>query len=156
MAKAHSEFHRSSIFHLYSVPLCLGAYETMSRFIQIIGQISRLRCASLEMPTKWIPAWLRPVLARPRRDRRSASGLRRATPRRAPRRSHKPSILPSLTTIYNLFMQNEPNLVRRRRIANSVLTMDYENKSDWTLSENEPNSKPNNPISNAWISLSEQ
>ncbi len=40
-------------------------------------------------------------------------------------------------------MQNEPNLVRRRRIANSVLTREYEEKSDWTLSENEPNSKPN-------------
>ncbi len=113
----------------------------VSRFIQIIGQISRLPrstalrakgCASLEMTTKWIPAWLR----------RSASGLRRATPRRAPRRASKPPILPSLTTIYNLFMQNEPNLVRRRRIANSVCTMDYEEKSDWTLGENEPNSKP--------------
>ncbi len=40
-------------------------------------------------------------------------------------------------------MQNKPNLVRRRRIANSVCTMDYEEKSDWTLGENEPNSKPN-------------
>jgi len=28
----------------------------VSRFIQIIGQISRLRCASLEMTTKWISA----------------------------------------------------------------------------------------------------
>jgi hypothetical protein len=28
----------------------------VSRFIQINGQISRLRCASLEMTTKWIPA----------------------------------------------------------------------------------------------------
>jgi len=31
---------------------------------------------------------------------------------------HKLPILPTLPTIYNLFMQNKPNLVRRRRIAN--------------------------------------
>jgi hypothetical protein len=45
-------------------------------------------------------------------------------------------------------MQNKPNLVRRRRIANDVsffYTMDYENKSDWTLGENKPNSKPIKP-----------
>jgi len=40
-------------------------------------------------------------------------------------------------------MQNEPNLVRRRRIANSVLTKDYEEKCGKDLWENEPNSKPN-------------
>ncbi len=39
----------------------------------------------------------------------------------------------------DLFMQNKPNLVRRRRIANSVCTTDYENKSNWTLGENKPN-----------------
>ncbi len=27
--------------------------------------------------------------------------------------------------------------------VNKVLTKDYENKSDWTPGENEPNSKPN-------------
>ncbi len=57
----------------------------------------------------------------------------------------KPPILPSLTTIYNLFMQNEPNLVRRRRIANSLLTKDYEEKCGKDLWKNEPNSKPNKP-----------
>ncbi len=57
-------------------------------------------CASLEMTTKWIPAWLR----------RSASGLRRATPRRAPRRASKPPISPSLTMNYDLFMQNKDNV----------------------------------------------
>ncbi len=39
-------------------------------------------------------------------------------------------------------MQNKPNLVRRRRIANSVYTTDYERKRNWTLSENKPNSNP--------------
>ncbi len=62
--------------------------------------------------------------------------------------AHKPPISPSSTKNYDLFMQNEPNLVRRRRIANSVCTMHYEEKSDWTLSENEPNSKPNKANSN--------
>ncbi len=44
-----------------------------------------------------------------------------------------------------LFMQNKPNLVRRRRIANSVYTTDYERKRNWTLGENKPNSNPNKP-----------
>jgi len=47
-----------------------------------------------------------------------------------------------------LFMQNKPNLVRRRRIANDVsffYTMNYENKRDWTLSQNKPNSNPIKP-----------
>ncbi len=42
-------------------------------------------------------------------------------------------------------MQNKPNLVRRRRIANDVYpynTTDYERKRNWTLSENKPNSNP--------------
>jgi len=42
-------------------------------------------------------------------------------------------------------MQNKPNLVRRRRIANSVCTTNYERKRDWTLGENKPNSNPNKP-----------
>ena len=42
-------------------------------------------------------------------------------------------------------MQNKPNLVRRRRIANSVYTTDYERKRDWTLGENKPNSNPIKP-----------
>ena len=41
-----------------------------------------------------------------------------------------------------LFMQNKPNLVRRRRIANSVFTMDYENKWPWRVRKNKPNSNP--------------
>ncbi|MFB0555637.1 MAG: hypothetical protein ACETWQ_20215 [Phycisphaerae bacterium] len=44
-----------------------------------------------------------------------------------------------------LFMQNKPNLVRRRRIANIFITMTYENKSNWTLGQNKPNSNPNKP-----------
>ncbi len=49
------------------------------------------------------------------------------------------------STNHLLFMQNKPNLVRRRRIANSVCTTNYENKSNWTLSENKPNSNPIKP-----------
>ncbi len=68
--------------------------------------------------------------------------------------ARKPPISPSLTTIYNLFMQNEANLVRRRRIANSVCIMNYEEKSDWTPGENEPNSKPNK--ANWWRPIQDQ
>ena len=44
-----------------------------------------------------------------------------------------------------LFMQNKPNFVRRRRIANSVYTMDYENKWPWRVRKNKPNSNPIKP-----------
>ena len=40
---------RSHISDLRLSALCLCALVAMIRFIQIIGQISRLRCASLEM-----------------------------------------------------------------------------------------------------------
>ncbi len=44
-----------------------------------------------------------------------------------------------------LFMQNKPNLVRRRRIASSVYTKDYENKWQWKVRKNKPNSNPIKP-----------
>ena len=47
-----------------------------------------------------------------------------------------------LSTNQLLNMQNKPNLVRRRRIANSVYTMDYENKWPWRVRKNKPNSNP--------------
>jgi len=43
-------------------------------------------------------------------------------------------------------MQNKPNLVRRRRIANVYDTMNYENIANWTLGQNKPKQtqfKPN-------------
>jgi hypothetical protein len=83
----------------------------MSRFIQIIGQISRLRCASLEMTTKWIPA-------------------------------RKPPIQPSLPKDFGLIMQNEPNFGKAQMNVNVFPTKDYENKSNWTLGENEPKTNP--------------
>ncbi len=42
-------------------------------------------------------------------------------------------------------MQNKPNLVRRRRIANSVCTTDYENKWQRRVRKNKPNSNPIKP-----------
>ncbi len=45
----------------------------------------------------------------------------------------------------NLFMQNKPNLVRRRRIANSVCTRYYENFLPLAKQKNKPNSNPNKP-----------
>ncbi len=42
-----------------------------------------------------------------------------------------------------LFMQNEPNFPDDQMNVNKVLTKDYENKSNWTLGENEPKTNPN-------------
>jgi len=44
-----------------------------------------------------------------------------------------------------LFMQNKPNLLDAQMNVSSILTTDYENKSDRTLGENKPNSNPNKP-----------
>jgi len=43
-------------------------------------------------------------------------------------------------------MQNKPNLPDAQMKVSSILRTDYENKSNWTLGENKPNS---NPISKA-------
>jgi len=47
-------------------------------------------------------------------------------------------------TLYKstLFMQNKPNLPDAQMNVNSLLTMTYENKHNWTLGENKPNSNP--------------
>ncbi len=55
---------------------------------------------------------------------------------------NKPPIQPSLPKNYDLFMQNEPNFEKAQMNVNKVLTKDYENKSDWTLGENEPKTNP--------------
>ncbi len=55
---------------------------------------------------------------------------------------NKPPILPNLPTIYNLFMQNKANLRKSQVDVNLYNTMDYEEKSDWTLGENEPKTNP--------------
>ena len=39
-------------------------------------------------------------------------------------------------------MQNKPNFQKSQMNVNSLITIDYENISDWTLGENKPNSKP--------------
>ncbi len=49
------------------------------------------------------------------------------------------------STNHLLFMQNKPNLVRRRRIANLYNTKDYENKCPWRVRKNKPNSNPIKP-----------
>ena len=59
-----------------------------------------------------------------------------------------------LSTLFNHFtmiMQNKPNFRKSQMTVNSVFTRAYENKSNWTLGENKPNSNPiqsqSNPIS---------
>ncbi len=40
-------------------------------------------------------------------------------------------------------MQNKANLLDAQINVSSVKTKDYENKSNWTLGENKPNTNPN-------------
>ena len=42
-------------------------------------------------------------------------------------------------------MQNKPNFQKSQMNLNFYSTKDYENKSDWTLGENKPNSNPIKP-----------
>ena len=44
-----------------------------------------------------------------------------------------------------LFMQNKPNLLDAQMNVTSFYTVDYENKSNWKLGKNKPNSNPNKP-----------
>jgi hypothetical protein len=39
-------------------------------------------------------------------------------------------------------MQNEPNFQKSQMNVKPFMTMDYENKHDWTLGENEPKTNP--------------
>jgi len=39
-------------------------------------------------------------------------------------------------------MQNEPNFEKAQMNVTKVITKDYENKSNWTLGENEPKTNP--------------
>ena len=55
---------------------------------------------------------------------------------------NKPPISPNLPTIYNLFMQNEPNFRKSQVNVRPLVIMNYEEKSDWTLGENEPKTNP--------------
>jgi len=43
------------------------------------------------------------------------------------------------------FMQNKPNFRKSQMNVNPYNTRDYENKHNWTLGENEPNTNPNKP-----------
>ena len=40
-------------------------------------------------------------------------------------------------------MQNKANFRKAQMNVNPYITTDYENKSNWTLGENKPNSNPN-------------
>ncbi|MBW8039198.1 MAG: PQQ-binding-like beta-propeller repeat protein [Planctomycetes bacterium] len=42
----------------------------------------------------------------------------------------------------SIFMQNEPNLPDDQMNVSTVIAREYENKSDWTLGENEPKTNP--------------
>jgi len=44
-----------------------------------------------------------------------------------------------------LFMQNKPNFRKSQMNLKFCKQMDYENKRNWTIGENKPNSNPNKP-----------
>jgi len=50
-------------------------------------------------------------------------------------------------TLYKstLFMQNKPNFQKSQMNVSIFSQMNYENKSNWTLGQNKPNSNPNKP-----------
>jgi len=50
-----------------------------------------------------------------------------------------------LRSFTTFFMQNKPNLPEGKIDAKCVFTKDYENKSNWTLGENKPDSNPIKP-----------
>jgi len=51
-------------------------------------------------------------------------------------------------------MQNKPNFQDAQMNVTTLLIMDYENKCNWTLGENKPNSKPIKPnLPNAQMSV---
>ncbi len=47
------------------------------------------------------------------------------------------------STNHLLFMQNKPNFRKAQMNANVFSTMNYENKYNWTIGQNKPNSNPN-------------
>ena len=46
---------------------------------------------------------------------------------------------------FELFMQNKANFQKSQMNVTTFIATDYENKSNWTLGENEPNTNPNEP-----------
>jgi len=57
-----------------------------------------------------------------------------------------PTIYAIRCTLYAVLnMQNKPNFQGTQMNVNSYNTTDYENKCNWTLSENKPNSNPIKP-----------
>ena len=53
-------------------------------------------------------------------------------------------------------MQNKPNLPKAQMNLTSLITVDYENKSNWKLGENKPNTDPIKPnLLNAQMNVNE-
>jgi len=75
---------------------------------------------------------------------------RRNTPNSATT-PNKPPVQPSLSTNYDLIMQNKANLLNAQMNVTTFQTKAYENISNCTLAENKPNTNPiqtqTNPIS---------
>jgi len=59
--------------------------------------------------------------------------------------SHQAVISGKTYEVLTTFMQNKPNFRKAQMNVNPYNTRYYENKSNWTLSENKPNSNPIKP-----------
>ena len=58
-------------------------------------------------------------------------------------RAYKAPLQPSRNLYKStLFMQNKPNFRKSQMNVNTYNTTNYENKSNWTLGQNKPNSNP--------------
>ena len=54
----------------------------------------------------------------------------------------KPPILPKLSTIYGLIMQNEPNFRKSQMNVSKVITKEYEKRTLGERGKNEPKTNP--------------
>jgi len=54
-------------------------------------------------------------------------------------------LLAKLTNQFELIMQNKANFLKSQMNITSLITVYYENKSNWTLGKNKPNSNPIKP-----------
>ena len=121
--------------------------------------MSKIRHLFVEDPAFLGRNGTRPLEVRPRDGLDGATGLNpynrslssRSCSLTSKQRTHKFLVLLSpiaalhlSRTLYKsaLFMQNEPNFQKSQVNVTSLITVAYENKSNWTLGENEPNTNP--------------
>ena len=66
-------------------------------------------------------------------------------PKRAAQPSNEIQSTKDYVRNYKRFMQNKPNFRKSQMNVSILLQIDCENKRNWTLGQNKPNSNPNKP-----------